>query len=82
MPLSGAWIRSRWDACYFELPRILVFSTHFGEYVCSYPLAPAWLPLVAAKIILLGDVPICTILYAVLVVEASDHRTHKRSLRP
>ena len=34
-------------------------------------------PLVAAKIILLGDVPIRTILYDVLVVGASDRRTHK-----
>ena len=33
--------------------------------------------LVAANIILLGDVPILTILYAVLVVGASDRRTHK-----
>jgi hypothetical protein len=33
--------------------------------------------LVAAKIILLGDVPIRTILYAVLVVGSSDRRTHK-----
>jgi hypothetical protein len=27
--------------CYDELPRIVIFSTHFGEYACSYPLAPA-----------------------------------------
>ena len=33
--------------------------------------------LVVAKIILLGDVMIRTILYAVLVVGASDRRTHK-----
>jgi len=34
-------------------------------------------PLVAAKIILLGDVPIRTILYDVLVVGTSDRRTQK-----
>jgi hypothetical protein len=34
-------------------------------------------PLVAAKIVLLGDVPIRTILYAVLVVGTSDRFTHK-----
>jgi hypothetical protein len=37
---------------------------------------------VAAKIILLGDVPIRTILYAVLVVGVTDRRTHTRSLCP
>jgi hypothetical protein len=41
------------------------------------PAHAAWPPFVAAKIILLGDVPILTILYATLVVGASDRRTHK-----
>jgi hypothetical protein len=37
---------------------------------------------VAAKIILLGDVIIRTILYAVLVVGASDRLMHTRSFAP
>jgi hypothetical protein len=38
--------------------------------------------LVAAKIILLGDVPGRTINYAVLVVGASDRRTQKELVCP
>ena len=55
---------------------------HLSEYACSCPLAPAWPLLLAAKIILLGDVVISTILYAVLVVGVSDRLTHTRSLCP
>ena len=45
------------------------------------PLSTRLTPLVAAKIILVGDVPIRTILYAVLMVGVSDRLTHTRSLR-
>ena len=43
------------------------------------PLSTRLTPLVAAKIILVGDVPIRTILYAVLMVGVSDRLTHTRS---
>jgi hypothetical protein len=53
-----------------------------GPVIVSTPLNIRPPPLVAAKIILLGDVPGRTILYAVLVVEASDRRTQKELVCP
>ena len=56
---------------------IRTFQTVSPRTPMNKPAHAAWPPFVAAKIILLGDVPILTILYATLVVGASDRRTHK-----
>src|SRR5215212_3524592 len=69
------------DSCDPVMEPIRSFQTVSPRTWVNTPALTPWHPLVATKIILLGDVPILTILYAVLVVGVSDRRTHTRSLR-